>query len=492
MRPFGLEDFIDQIQSLSRIGAWAMDLESREVWWSPEMYRIAELPLDTPIDMERVFSLYPTEAATNIERDIASGLIEHGRFRLETPIVTAKGNGTIVRAEGAVVHKDGRKVAYGTWQDVSDEFALKRQLEEKTNFLTSVIDNFPQMIFVKEPTELRFVVFNRAGEELLGLKAKDMLGKNDYDFFSKEQADSFIEKDRQVLEERQLVDIPEETIDAPSGRRFLHTMKMPVCDAQGEPLYMLGISEDITESKRQRELIVRQQQALFHSAKMSALGEMASGIAHEVNNPLTVIQGYVYKLRSQLNEVDSSIRFKEQLDGIEQTVQRIATVIRGLRSFARDTTSDPVQPVRFAVLIDDAMNLCRERCRSKGIKLVVKKLPELSVPCRPTEISQVLLNLVSNSIDAVERTLEKWIEVSARVLEVDGMIEIAVTDSGSGVASRLRSKLFQPFFTTKDVGRGTGLGLSIARGLVENHGGKLVLDESSERTRFVLTLPLTE
>ncbi len=129
-------------------------------------------------------------------------------------------------------------------------------------FLDSIVENIPNMIFVKEAAELRFVRFNRAGEALLGHAREDLIGRNDYDFFPEEQADFFTEKDRQVLAGGKLVDIPEEPIDTAHGKRWLHTMKIPVLGADGEPEYLLGISEDITARKEAQEALERRSEEL--------------------------------------------------------------------------------------------------------------------------------------------------------------------------------------------------------------------------------------
>lgn len=120
-------------------------------------------------------------------------------------------------------------------------------LESKHKFLDSIIEHIPLMIFVKEAKELRFVRFNHFGETLLGIPRTNMIGKNDYDFFPKKQADFFIEKDREVLKNKEVVDIAEEEIDTPNGKRYLHTKKVAILDKKGTPLYLLGVSEDITE-----------------------------------------------------------------------------------------------------------------------------------------------------------------------------------------------------------------------------------------------------
>lgn len=489
MNPFGLKGVNERVHALLRLGTWIVRMPSSTIWWSDETYRIHEVELGTPISAEYSQSFFPPSAlallVANFERLGRDG----GRFDVECAMTTAKGRSIQIRACAEAVDADGVRYLVGTFQDVSEAASLK-------NFLTSVIDNFPQMIFVKDPKELRFMIFNRAGEDLLGLKAADMLGKNDYDFFPPDQAQHFIEKDRQVLLERKILDIPDEPIDAPAGRRYLHTKKMPVFDPLGEPLFLLGISEDITERKKANELILKQQQALFNSAKMAALGEMASGVAHEVNNPLTVIQGYVYKARSLLAEVTAagpvSTKMDEQLAGIDQTVARIATVIKGLRSFSRETRSDPLQAVGLGDLVEDTLALCRERFKTFGIDVrVAIEEKKLAVYCRQHEVTQALLHLLNNAFDALKGVQSAWIEVAAGYQRELDAIAITVTNNGPIIPPRIRPKIFQPFFTTKEAGKNIGLGLGLARGLAENHGGRLEIDESElQHTRFVMTLPV--
>ncbi len=137
-----------------------------------------------------------------------------------------------------------------------------RDSERNRLFLLSIVRNIPAMIFVKEARELRFELFNQAGEELLGLKDADLLGKNDYDFFPKEQADFFTSTDRRVLAGKTVVDIAEEPIQTPHGQRWLHTKKVPILAEDGEPLFLLGISLDITERKNAQEALLERNRQL--------------------------------------------------------------------------------------------------------------------------------------------------------------------------------------------------------------------------------------
>jgi len=156
----------------------------------------------------------------------------------------------------------------------NEELSLaSEQLRESRTFLDSIVENIPNMIFVKDAKELRFVRFNRAGEELLGHTQAQLLGKNDYDLFPSEQADSFTAKDRDVIRGGMVVDIAEEPIETTSGTRFLHTKKIPIFDKDNRPLYLLGISEDITARKRaesQRHDLVQAQAAQAEAEKSAA------------------------------------------------------------------------------------------------------------------------------------------------------------------------------------------------------------------------------
>jgi C4-dicarboxylate-specific signal transduction histidine kinase len=240
------------------------------------------------------------------------------------------------------------------------------------------------------------------------------------------------------------------------------------------------------------------QAMLVQSSKLSALGEMAGGVAHEINTPLAVISIKAEQLEEKVRRLDD----KKQIDHAEilaatdvigKTVQRISKIVSGLKSFARDGSKDPMSTVSVTALITDALSLCAEKFASDGIQLKVNSTSpldgkEFCVPCRETEIIQVLINLLNNSFDAIQGLPERWIQIS-----VDGdrdFVNIHIIDSGKGISQEIQTKIMQPFFTTKEIGKGTGLGLSISRGIVESHSGKLFLDQNSQHTKFTIQLPL--
>lgn len=248
--------------------------------------------------------------------------------------------------------------------------------------------------------------------------------------------------------------------------------------------------EDLVE-KRTQEL-AEAKSNMISASKMSALGEMAGGMAHEINTPLTIINLKVAQLEHAINALNiKDEKIDEGLKKIEDTVARIAKIIRGLRYFARDAKNDSFENVQVKSILDDTLYLCTERFRHNGIMLKTAPCPEdLYIECRGTEISQVILNLLNNSCDAIMDLPEKWIEI--KIVKKNRILEIRITDSGGGIQPDVQEKIMQPFFTTKPVGKGTGLGLSISKGIIESHRGSLSIDETSMNTCFVITLPIQQ
>ncbi len=241
--------------------------------------------------------------------------------------------------------------------------------------------------------------------------------------------------------------------------------------------------------KERTDQLLETEGKLVTAAKMSALGEMAGGVAHEINTPLATIG----LLTEQINELVQ----EEPLDRamlskmaatIALTVRRISLIIKGMRTFSRDGSQDPFVPASLRQIIEETLLLCGEKLKHADISVVVAPIAEdLMIRCRSVQLSQVLLNLVSNACDAIRPLPEKRLHIGFEV--APDRVRLLVTDSGPGIPENVRAKLFQPFFTTKEIGKGTGLGLSISRGIVAAHGGSLSLDLDCPNTRFVIDLP---
>lgn len=260
-------------------------------------------------------------------------------------------------------------------------------------------------------------------------------------------------------------------------------------DEGGKPLKVSGITWDISNNVLQENLIKDQQALMISSAKLSSLGEMASGIAHEINNPLAIIKGKAYHILKKLEggEVNTEFLIKE-ITKIEQNSLRIVKIIKGLRTFSRHGEGDPFQLIVFKSLLDDVLELCYERFKYQGVILKTSGELDISIMCQETQLAQVLLNLINNAYDAVSTLPDPWVEVN--VEQHFETVKISITDSGLGIKSEIAEKIMQPFFTTKEVGVGTGLGLSISKGIIEMHDGRFYLDQNCPNTRFIIELPV--
>lgn len=269
---------------------------------------------------------------------------------------------------------------------------------------------------------------------------------------------------------------------------WVDSVIVPFMNSEGKIEKYFSFRRDITQKKQLEK-------AIFQNDKMASIGEMASCIFHDINNPLSVISGKLTILKRKIEDP----KFLEkgyllgELEKIEKSTNQILNVTQGMKALMRDGTSDPVVPHSLNEIFKNLREVCQPNAKANQINLEIE-LPsaQLEVLCRPSQILQILVNLVNNSIDAVhaaEKDLkpELWIKVSATSLK-NNELQVSVTDSGKGIPPQVRDHLFESFFTTKSAGKGTGLGLSLSRRIAEEHEGKLEIDTQCPNTRFVLSL----
>ncbi len=248
---------------------------------------------------------------------------------------------------------------------------------------------------------------------------------------------------------------------------------------------------DLTEQKDLYREIEQMRYKELLTSKMASLGEIAGGVAHEINNPLTIISG----VAEQLSRFADSDRLtpeliKRQAERIQHTTDRIATIIKGLKAFARDGEQDAFTSYSLNQIIRDSLPYFEPKLKKGNIEWRCTPDRDYQIECRPIQISQVLVNLVANACDAIQSFEDRWI--SLEIVEESKGVRILVTDSGKGIPKLIAEKIMEPFFTTKDIGKGTGLGLSISKSIVEAHSGLFFLDENHPNTRFVIRLPFNQ
>jgi PAS domain S-box-containing protein len=377
--------------------------------------------------------------------------------------------------------------------DITEKKLVQNKIKEQKLFLRAVLDALPVALICKDAqNDFRISLWNKCASDMWGISAEDAIGKNDNDFFPKDQADFFLKKDLETLQSKSILDIPEVPIQTKNnGIRYLHTKKVPIFDTHGNGQFILGISEDITDKKNSETIIEAQRLNLINAGNMTALGEMAGGIAHEINTPLAIITSAADQVSVLLNESPLQIeKIKRKVGQINSTAQRVAQIVRGLRIFSRDSTSDPWVNTSLKQAIADTVSLCAKKFQNSEIQIDINIVEDSLIFCVPTQISQVILNLMNNSFDAIEKLADKWVRFD--FIKNDSTVKLIFTDSGSGLDLNVQQKLMQPFFTTKEVGKGTGLGLSISKGIIENFKGKLYYEPKCKNTCFVIELPLSK
>lgn len=251
--------------------------------------------------------------------------------------------------------------------------------------------------------------------------------------------------------------------------------------------YVLYI-QDNTEKYLQDQRLKDQEAKILQASKLASLGEMAGGIAHEINNPLTIVSLAASSLRKMLIKSGVSIpALNQNVDIIEKTIQRISKIITGMKILSRESKEFKKEEVSFKEIISDVLGLCAEKFKNNGVELRLKASgSENKIFCDRLLVSQILINLLNNAFDATEDQNERWIEIGFSTGDFD---VITIKDSGKGIPQQVKAKIFNPFFTTKEIGKGTGLGLSISKSIMDNHGGTIELDSQCENTCFVLKLP---
>lgn len=271
-----------------------------------------------------------------------------------------------------------------------------------------------------------------------------------------------------------------------NGKELSALVNITKMDDGGAIIVSIITTELVRAEKKLRE----QEAKAYYSSKLASLGEMAAGIAHEVNNPLTIIQGSANILKKVVEVQPLDIQMvKELTTKMITTSERISKTVKSLKALSRNGVNDPVEPVSLTKVIDQCLDVSQQKCRNTEIAVEFDRPAEdVFVMGREVELAQVFLNLILNSVDAVKGLDEKWVKLE--ISKNEKFAEVSVVDSGPGIPPEIQDKIMNPFFTTKDVNQGTGLGLSISKNIITSYGGELTLLPDANHTTFKIRLPL--
>ncbi len=490
-----LRILLEKAEQMASLGTWSWTVATDTILWSRQMYAICgrdpQLPVVPFTELSRYYTL---ESWARLNEAVQRTLATGAPYELDLEMVREDGQRRFTITRGAMERdKAGAdKELHGTVLDVTDRRIVQTQAQHQAEKFHTIFESSNDAIMLL--SEAGFLDCNARTLQLFGLESKaQFIQKHPSELSPPLQpngGDSMYEANAHIrrafdkgLERFEWIHRRQDGLDFPAE------VSLSSFDYEGKRA-LQAVVRDLTERKAAEQIMANQRAALLTTAKMSSLGEMAAGIAHEINNPLTVIVGNAARIKRQLDLNQFSAEDAEAaLTKIENTGHRIAKIISGLRSFSRNADKDSVEPVLVSKVVEDTLGLCSERFKFHAVTLTCElgASAEALVLGRPAQLSQVLLNLLGNAYDAVELLPEKWVLVKGEV--VGDRIILSVTDSGNGIDGDVAQKMMEPFFTTKDVGKGTGLGLSINKGIIEDHHGRFYYDESSAHTRFVIELP---
>lgn len=416
-------------------------------------------------------------------------LLREGSVRVRYRLRDHRGDYHWILDEAKLLRDDlGLPVeAVGLWLDVTEVTLATEQIKQSEERYRILVEDSPAMICRYRP-DLTLTFGNRPLATYLECAPEHLPGVNLGSWMSAQQRESFLQRLSQLSPEFP-VSTAEINLQLP-GREHAWWVwsDRGVFDAHGQLLEVQAVGRDNTEVRRA-------QQQLTQSAKMATLGEMATGLAHEINQPLNVMRMAIVNVLKRLSNGDVQVDYlTDKLNRIDTQVQRAARVVDHMRVFGRRSEVEQ-HPFNPAQAIEGTLSLLAEGMRGKGVDLRISETAfEVQVRGYVDQLEQVLINLMVNARDALLGKREShpefkpWIAVYAERHEQS--VRLWVEDNGGGIDERLLERIFEPFFTTKPVGVGTGLGLSVSYGIVENMGGKLSVRNSTEGARFCIELPV--
>ena len=254
--------------------------------------------------------------------------------------------------------------------------------------------------------------------------------------------------------------------------------------------YQIELEESLDEVERSKEALIEQTAKLVHASQISALGDMAGGLAHEVNNSLQVIMGSTQQIQRELSHNNShTSSIENKLKQSLLAIQKIKSVIEGLKYFSLQMEPQQKETVPLEDIIQRALNYTFELTQAHHIRFNRQDTPKVKITCHPFQITQIIFNLIKNADDALNDTPHenRWIDISYE-LEKDCIL-IKIKNGGRLITPENQNKLFRPFFSTKEINQGSGLSLSVSRGIALDHKGDLFYDETQKFTTFILKLP---
>src|SRR4051812_25999120 len=495
-RPFLDQDPLDQnvrrgIEG-SGVGTWDLEFSTQQLTWSNTARKLFGVSPEKAVDYDLFLTLLDSQDRDRTAKAVQKSIDTGCNFDVKYRVHRHSDLGHWVRALGAIVNgADGEPARLsGIVLDIDNEKRLEDALRTREGHFRSILDTVPDaMIVIDEHGIMQF--FSSAAERQFGYSAAEAIGKNISALMP--------EPDRSRHEgylvrylntgERRIIGIGRIVTGMRNdGTTFPMHLTIGEMQSAGRP-YFTGFVRDLTEQQQTQARLQELQSELVHVSRLSAMGEMASALAHELNQPLSAISNYMKGSRRLLaasTDVNAP-KIEAALDRAAEQAIRAGDIIRRLRNFvARDASEKRVESL--SKLIEEAGALGLTGAREQGVFLRFNLDPTCDlVLADRVQIQQVLVNLFRNALEAMADSIHREL-IATNSKAADDMIEIAISDTGSGLSDDALDNLFQPFFTTKE--GGMGVGLSISRTIIDSHGGRMWAETNEAGgATFRFTLP---
>jgi PAS domain S-box-containing protein len=384
-----------------------------------------------------------------------------------------------------VIYQDITKLK----QTESQRKQALEKLRDSRDRLQGILDNSPLLISEFDGKG-RYTTVNRAICALYGKEAKDLVGKSFHELLPPDTADAFMRRLARVIERRVPI-VVEDAIPVDGKEKIFRTTLFPVLDIRGTLRSLGGIAQDITEL-REAEITRRELEKKIQQAeKISSLSRISAGVAHEILNPLGIIS-----LELQLIEKNGNLHQEDlqELAVCKEQVERIVAITENLKQFSR-TAPDKMAPDDINGIVGEVLRLYATQLKIEGVVTDIHSdasLPVLQVDRKKME--QVFINLLTNALAAMENKKDKFLRIETKKIasEAGERVRIVVSDTGTGIEEKHLHHIFEPFYTTRGIGKGTGMGLSISHGIIEQHGGRIWAENNKwGGSSFYIELPLT-
>ena len=391
---------------------------------------------------------------------------------------------SVRRLVDAAAHQTALAAHISSLYDAARDASISYATEEQRRFTEAIIDTLPLSLYAVD-RNYRIVAWNRNRESGgQGIPRDDALGRNIFEVLTRQRRDVLEAEFKRAFEYGEIERFEQETTDANGASQHWLISKIPMRDEKGAVTHVITLGEDITAR-------VEANRAIGRAEKLAAVGRLAAGVVHEINNPLATIAACAEALESRVtegafgssNEVED---LKEYLGLIRSEAFRCKSITNGLLDFSRTRASQQM-PVSMTDVVNSAARLLSHQRRGEAVEIRVEAEKNIAfIAGDEGQLQQAVIALSTNAIDA----MPDGGRLTLRTRNEDGYVLVEVSDTGHGIAPENLTKIFDPFFTTKEVGRGTGLGLAVCYGIVTEHGGRLDVQSTvGVGTTFMISLP---